>query len=322
MIVKSAEKRPTRTPAPCKILGHRKKSVSWLFLVLPIPGLLSLIMFSYLPMAGLYIVFERYTYQGGLFGSEFVGLKNFEFFFRNIDNALRATRNTLVINCFSIVFGIVVNVALAIGVNEIRSNRFRKITQSVMLFPHFISWVVVGMVFNMLLSESSGIVNRSLINMGMDPVKWYTNPWYWWPILIFANVWKGMGYGSLVYFAALTGFDPNLYEAAEIDGASRWQRISKITLPLLKPTIIIMFLLRVGGILGGAVDPIMGMTQLNPALLETTDTIATFVYRSAMVNGNFASGSAITLYQSIFGFLFVMMCNWIVKKVDPEYVLF
>ena len=300
----------------------RKRRTPILFFILPLPGLIALLMFSYLPMVGLYIVFERYTYQGGLFGSEFVGLKNFEFFFRNMSNALRATRNTLVINCFSILFGIAVNVALAIAVNEIRSVRFRKVTQSIMLFPHFISWVVVGMVFNVLLSEGSGVVNRLLVQLGMDPVKWYTNPWYWWPILVFANVWKSMGYGSLVYFAALTGFDQNLYEAAEIDGASRWQKIAKITLPLLKPTIIIMFLLQVGGILGGAVDPIMGMTQLNPSLLETTDTIATFVYRSAMVNGNFASGSAITLYQSIFGFLFVTFCNWIVKKVDPEYVLF
>ena len=281
----------------------RKRRTPILFFILPLPGLIALLMFSYLPMVGLYIVFERYTYQGGLFGSEFVGLKNFEFFFRNMSNALRATRNTLVINCFSILFGIAVNVALAIAVNEIRSVRFRKVTQSIMLFPHFISWVVVGMVFNVLLSEGSGVVNRLLVQLGMDPVKWYTN-------------------GSLVYFAALTGFDQNLYEAAEIDGASRWQKIAKITLPLLKPTIIIMFLLQVGGILGGAVDPIMGMTQLNPSLLETTDTIATFVYRSAMVNGNFASGSAITLYQSIFGFLVVTFCNWIVKKVDPEYVLF
>lgn len=176
-----------------------------------------------------------------------------------------------IFNCFSILFGIAVNVALAIAVNEIRSVRFRKVTQSIMLFPHFISWVVVGMVFNVLLSEGSGVVNRLLVQLGMDPVKWYTNPWYWWPILVFANVWKSMGYGSLVYFAALTGFDQNLYEAAEIDGASRWQKIAKITLPLLKPTIIIMFLLQVGGILGGAVDPIMGMTQLNPSLLETTD---------------------------------------------------
>lgn len=297
-----------------------KKNI--LFYILPLPGIVYLIMFAYLPMAGLYIVFERYTYQGGLFGSEFVGLQNFEFFFRNIYNAIRATRNTLVINGFSIFLKLVVNVALAITVNEIRSRRFRQVTQSVMLFPYFISWVVVGMVFNILLDETSGIVNRTLVQMGLETVKWYANPWYWWPILIFANIWKGAGYGSLVYYAALTGFDQSLYEAADIDGASRWQKIAKITLPLLKPTIIIMFLLNIGGILGGSVDSVMGMTQLNPTLLETTDTIATFVYRSAIATGSYESASAITLYQSIFGFLMVMLANGIVKKIDPEYSLF
>ena len=217
----------------------RKRRTPILFFILPLPGLIALLMFSYLPMVGLYIVFERYTYQGGLFGSEFVGLKNFEFFFRNMSNALRATRNTLVINCFSILFGIAVNVALAIAVNEIRSVRFRKVTQSIMLFPHFISWVVVGMVFNVLLSEGSGVVNRLLVQLGMDPVKWYTNPWYWWPILVFANVWKSMGYGSLVYFAALTGFDQNLYEAAEIDGAGKIKVFLKIALPMAVPAVVV-----------------------------------------------------------------------------------
>lgn len=298
------------------------KRVNWLYYILPIPGVVFLILFRYVPMAGLYIVFERYSYQGGLFGSEFVGLKNFEFFFRNMNNALRATRNTLVLNIGSIALGMIANVGLAIAVNEIRSARFRKVTQSVMLFPHFISWVVVGVVFNVLLSESSGIVNSMLAKAGLDTVKWYSNPWYWWPILIFANVWKGAGYGSLIYFSALTGFDQNLYDAASIDGASRWQKITRITIPLLKPTIIIMFLLSIGGILGGGVDMVIGMTNLNPSLLKTTDTISTFIYRSALARGNFESGSAITLFESIFGFGLVMLSNWIVKKVEPDYVLF
>ena len=301
---------------------ERMKRVNWLYYILAIPGVVFLIMFRYIPMAGLYIVFERYSYQGGLFGSEFVGLKNFEFFFRNMNNALRATRNTLVLNIGAIVLGMVANVGLAIAVNEIRSGRFRKVTQSVMLFPHFISWVVVGVIFNVLLSESSGLVNGALAKMGLDTVKWYSNAWYWWPILIFANVWKGAGYGSLVYFSALTGFDQNLYDAAAIDGAGRWQKITRITIPLLKPTIVIMFLLSIGGILGGGVDMIIGMTNLNPSLLKTTDTISTFIYRSALANGNFESGSAITLFESLFGFGLVMLSNWIVKKIEPDYVLF
>ena len=305
-----------------KCFSERIKKVNWLYYILTIPGIVYLLLFRYLPMAGLYIVFERYTYQGGLFGSEFVGLQNFEFFFRNMKIALRALRNTLVINFGSIFLSMVINVALAIAVNEIRSTRFRKITQSVMLFPHFISWVVVGAVFNVLLSESSGIVNNLLIDAGLDPIMWYSNPWYWWPILVFANVWKSAGYGSLIYFSALTSFDQNLYDAAAIDGASRWQKIKRITIPLLKPTIIIMFLLSIGGVLGDYLSMVMGMTILNPSLLETTDTISTFVYRSALVNGSFESGSAITLFESLFGFCIVMISNFIVKKVEPEYVLF
>lgn len=294
----------------------------WFFYLIAIPGVICLILFSYLLMAGLYVVFERYTYQGGLFGSEFVGLQNFKFFFMNLNNAIRATRNTLVINGFSIGLGVIVNVGLAVLLNEINAKRYRKVTQSVMLFPYFISWIVVGMVALALFDENTGIINSAISALGGTPVEWYSNADYWWPIMIITTIWKNAGYGSIIYFCALTGFDQSLYEAAEIDGASRWQRIRRITLPLLKPTIIIMFLLNIGGILAGGVDQIMGMTSLNPLLLEKTDTIATFVYRSAIVNGQFESASAITLYQSIFGFFLVLGSNLLVKKFDPDYALF
>lgn len=303
----------------------RKKIINkknYFFYLLSIPGLICLLLFSYMPIAGLYLVFERYTLQGGLFGSEFVGLKNFEFFFKNMDNALRATRNTLVINAFSITLGLVVDVSLAIAMNEILSMKYRKIVQTITLFPHFLSWIVIGAIFRVLLENDTGILNQIIQCFGGEPVKWYSNSQYWWPILVLANVWKGMGYGSIIYFAALTGFDPALYEAAEIDGASRMQKIMRITVPLLKPTVIIMFLLKIGGILFGGMDIIMGMTNLNPLLFETTDTIATFVYRTAIVGGQFESASAITLYQSVFGFLLVMTANTIVKKLDPDYALF
>lgn len=292
------------------------------FYLIPIPGIICLILFNYLPMAGLYIVFERYTFKGGLFGSEFVGLKNFEFFFKDIENALRATRNTLMINGFNIVLGTIVNVGLAIAINEISKKWYQKITQSILLFPHFISWIVVGTITFALFDADRGIVNQLITDVGGEAVKWYSNASAWWPILITAHIWKGAGYGSIVYFCALTGFDQSLYEAAQIDGASRWQQITRITLPLLKPTVIIMFLLSVGGILFGSVDQIMGMTNLNPLLYETTDTIATFVYRSAIMNGQFESASAITLYQSIFGFLLVIGANALVRKVDKENALF
>ena len=293
-----------------------------LYYILALPGVIFLGMFCYAPMAGLYIVFERYTFEGGLFGSEFVGLKNFEFFFKNINNAIRATRNTLVINGVSILLGIVVNVAIAILLNEIRSKKFRAVSQSVMLFPYFMSWIVIGSISLAFLDGKSGILNQLLERLGMKRIDWYMKADYWWPILIFVKVWKGAGYGSLIYYAALIGFDQSLYESATIDGANKWKQAVYITVPLLKPTIIIMFLLNIGGILMGSVESIMGMTQLNALLLKTTDTIATFVYRTAIQRGQFESASAITLYQSVFGFLLVLASNLIVKKVDPDYSLF
>ncbi|WP_136604204.1 ABC transporter permease [Paenibacillus dokdonensis] len=294
----------------------------WPLYMLSLPGLAALLLFSYIPMAGLYIVFERYTYQGGLFGSEFVGLKNFEFFFSNMENALRATRNTIVVNIFSIILTTVVAVSLAVFMNEIRRKWFKKVTQSVMFFPHFISWVVVGTIAITFLDEKKGILNKLLVSVGMDPVLWYSNPWLWWPLLVFFGIWKAAGFNSIIYFASITGFDTSYYEAATVDGATKWQQIAKITIPLLMPTIVILFLLAVGGILAGDITQILGLTNLNPMLLETTDNISTFVYRTALQNGQFESASAVQLYQSIVGFVLVMFSNWIVKRYDKEYALF
>lgn len=295
---------------------------NYFFYLLPIPGIIVLIMFSYIPMAGIYLAFEKYNYQGGLFGSEFVGLDNFRFFFANMGNALRATRNTLVINVGSIVLGIVFNVAVAIILGEIRNERYRKATQTSILFPHFLSWIVIGALSETFLSTKSGILNQLITKLGGEPVAWNAEPRYWWAIIILVTVWKGFGYGSIVYYATLTGFDPSLYEAVEIDGAGRLKKIRYITLPLLKPTIVVMFLLNIGGVLGGSLDQIMGMTKLNPLILETTDTITTFVYRVTTQNGQFGTASAISLYQSVFGCILVLSANLIAKKADPDYALF
>ena len=294
----------------------------YFFYLLPIPGILSLILFSYIPMAGIYVAFENYTFQGGLFGSEFVGLKNFRFFFANMSNALRATRNTLVINIGSIVLGTILNVTVAIIMGEINRERYRKAVQTVILFPHFLSWIVVGALSEVLLDTKNGLLNQLIVSLGGEAIECSYAPQYWWVILIITSLWKGFGYGSVVYYATLTGFDPTLYEAAEVDGASRWKKIRSITLPLLKPTIITLFLLNIGGILGGSLEQIMGMTKMAPALFETTDTITTFVYRSTISSTNFSMSSAIGLYQSVFGFLLVLSSNLLAKKIDPDYGLF
>lgn len=327
-IVKSNNMCLSLSDGPCneqkttgsRLWKHMKENR--LFYIMVLPCVVFLLMFNYAPMAGLYMVFERYTYEGGLFGSEFVGLKNFEFFFRNISDALRATRNTVIINGASILLGIVVNVAVAISLSEVKSKRFRTTVQTIMLFPYFISWIAIGTISMAFFDSTKGLLNQFLTSVGAKTISWYMNANYWWPILVLMHVWKQVGYGSLIYYAAILNFDQSLYEAAKIDGASRWKQITKITIPQLRPTIAIMFLLGIGRILMGGVEDIMGMTQLNPLLLKTTDTIATFVYRTAIVNGQFEAASAVTLYQSIFGFLLVIVANLIVKKINPEYSLF
>lgn len=320
MSAKKEHKKSKPVPSLQKNRAMRKNNL--FFLGLAAPGVIALILFSYLPMAGLYMVFTKYNFKDGIFGSQFVGLQNFKFFFMNLDSAIRATKNTLVINLVSMLVGTCFNVGLAIILNEIGNKYFKKVTQSVMLFPHFVSWIVVGVIAQGILDNNKGLLNQLIMAFGGEGINWYMEAKYWWFILIFTNIWKGMGYNSIVYSCAITGLDPSLYEAARVDGASRWKQIFYITLPQLKPTIVIMLLLSMGGVLGGSVDQIMGLTNLNPMLLETTDTVATFVYRSAILNGQFESASAITLYQSIFGFLFVMLGNFIVKKIQPDYALF
>lgn len=292
------------------------------FYIIPIPGIIFLIMFCYIPMAGIYVAFENYTYDGGLFGSEFVGLRNFRTLFDNLSYVIRATRNTLAINVGSILLGTVLNVTVACILGEIRSERYRKSVQAITIFPHFLSWIVVGVIADAILNDKNGLLNQIIVMCGGDAVSWSTKPGYWWPIIILFSLWKGFGYGSIVYYATLTGFDPSMYEAAEVDGAGRLQKITKITIPLLKPTISIMLLLNIGGILGGSLDQIMGMTKMNPLLYETTDTITTYVYRSTTGTVNFGLSSAVSLYQSVFGCILVLGANLAAKKLDPEYALF
>ena len=319
---KKAEKNEYLKLAKKKHSLLREIRRNYFFYLIAIPGIVLLIMFNYIPMAGIYVAFEKYTYEGGLFGSQFVGLQNFRFFFANINNALRATRNTIVINLGNILFGTLLNVTVAIMLGEILHQRFRKVVQTIILFPYFLSWIVIGALSEVFVSTNGGVINQVIGLFGAQPISFNAEPKYWWGFIIFASIWKGFGYGSIVYFATLMGFDPTLYEAAEIDGASRFKKIIYITLPLLAPTIVTLFLLNIGGILRGSLDQIMGMTKLNPLLFETTDTITTFVYRTMTTNGQFATASAISLYQSVFGFILVLSSNLIAKKVDPDYALF
>jgi putative aldouronate transport system permease protein len=294
---------------------------SSLFL-LALPGVIVLILFAYLPMSGLILVFKNYNYNGGIFGSPWAGFANFEFFFSSMDSAIRATRNTVMLNVLYMLTGTFFSVAIAIILNELKSRSFIKITQSVMFFPYFISWIVIGAVLFSLLDFDKGVMNRLLETLGMQPIDWYSNPWLFVVILVLANIWKSAGYGAIIYYAVLQGIDTSYYEAARIDGASRMQLIRRITLPLLIPSIILLTLLGIGGMLKGDLSMIMGVTFLNPLLLPTTDIIDVYVYRTAIRSGEFGFASAITLYQSVFGFLLVLVANKLAGWYDKESKLF
>lgn len=289
---------------------------------LALPGIALTLLFSYIPLSGLVIVFKQYNFQDGIFGSPWAGLDNFKFFFANFDKAWRATKNTIILNASITVFGTVFSVALAVMFHQIRSKAVLKATQSMSILPYFISWVVAGGVLKALLDYNGGTVNQVLLALGMEQVDFYNDPKYWRVLLTLINVWKAAGYNGIIYFATISGFDTSFYESADVDGASMWQKIRFITLPLLKPTIIILFLLSVGKMLSGNLTMMMSVTNLSPMLLETTDIIDTFVYRSIMGMGDFAMGSAIGLYQSIFGFVLVLVSNWLAGRFDKEYRLF
>jgi putative aldouronate transport system permease protein len=275
-------------------------------------------------MAGLVLVFKDYTFRGGIFGSPWAEplFRNFQFFFNSFDKAIRATGNTVVLNILYFVIGTIVSVSIAVMLAEIKHRRFVKISQSVMFFPFFISWMAFGSILQSILNYNLGTVNNILAFLGAERIDFYSNPKYWIPILVICNTWNQAGYSSIIYYAALTGIDPTYYEAAMVDGASKWKQITNITLPLLRPTVIMLFMLSLGNMLRGNLSMIMGLTNLNPTLLPVTDIIDVFVYRSGIRSGELAFTSAISLYQSVFGFLLVMISNSIVRKIDRENALF
>lgn len=326
MIQEAAPGAPVRqSPVPkTSRTGSLRKTLkrdSSLYL-LALPGIIILILFAYLPMSGLILVFKNYNFNDGIFGSPWAGFSNFEFFFSSMEDALRATRNTVMLNVLYMLTGTFCSVAIAVILNELRSKWFIKVTQSVMFFPYFISWIIIGAILFSLLDYDKGILNQLFQALGLSQMDWYSSPWLFVVVLVLANIWKSAGYGAIIYYAVLQGIDTSYYEAAKIDGASRWQIITKITVPMLIPSIILMTLLGIGGMLKGDLSMIMGVTFLNPLLLPTTDIIDVYVYRTAIRSGEFGFASAITLYQSVFGFILVLLANKLAGWYDKDSKLF
>ncbi|MEX3619598.1 ABC transporter permease [Paenibacillus glucanolyticus] len=286
-----------------------------------VPALIVLIMFSYIPFAGVWMAFTDFNVVDGIFGSKFVGLDNFKYFFSANSMGWKVTYNTLYINFFGLILGIIIPVTIAIMINEIRHKTYKKIAQSMMFFPYFISWVVVGAILYGIFSTDVGVANHVLEFFGAEPIRWYSEPKYWKWIIILSSVWKWSGYSSIIYMAAMSNFDGSLYEAAKVDGANKLQRILFLTVPMLKPTIIVLSLLSVGRIFYGDFGMIYGIVGNNPVLAEEVTVIDTYVYQSMRTLG-FSYSTAIGLFQSLMGLILITAANKSAKKINDGEGLF
>lgn len=292
---------------------------------LALPGFIWFLIFSYIPMFGVVIAFKKFRINGSflksLVTSKWVGLDNFKFLFKSSD-AWVITRNTVLYNLVFIVLGIVLPVCVAIMVNELLNKKLAKFYQSAMFLPYFLSWVVVSYALFAFLSPEQGYINGILKGMGKEGVSWYSEPKYWPWIIIIMSQWKGIGYNTVVYLAAIVGIDKSYYEAAMIDGATKWQQIKYITLPLLKPVITILFILSIGKIFNADFGLFYQLPKNSGALYPVTNVIDTYVYRGLMTMGEIGMSSAAALYQSVVGFILIMISNFVVKKIDNDNALF
>ena len=292
--------------------------------LLGLPTFVWFILFSYLPMFGLVIAFKKYqifpqqSFVQNLFQSSWVGFDNFTFFLKN-NTFTMLLRNTLLYNLVFIVLNIVIPVALAMIINELYSTRKSKVYQTMMFFPHFLSWVVVSYFVYAFLNPDKGLLNSILVSLGASPVRWYSSPQYWPFILVFMNLWKSVGYNMVVYLASITGIDQNLYEAAMLDGASKWQQAKYITLPMMRTILVTLFILNVGKIFYSDFGLFYQVTQGVPnSLHKVASTFDTFVYKALQGSTPIGRTAAASLFQSVCCCLTILLTNLIVSKVDPD----
>lgn len=288
------------------------KKNRYLFVML-LPVLLYFIVFSYIPMVGNIMAFENYSVGKGFFHSEWVGLKWFKEFFNSIYFG-RLIKNTLAISVFSLIIGFPIPIIFALLLNEIKNGPFKKVTQTISYLPHFISVVVVvGLLFNFL-SPIDGVVNMALNSMGKESINFMSDPKWFRTLYIGSNIWQNFGWDSIIYLAALSSVDPQLYEAAQIDGAGKIKQMIHITLPCIMPTIIILLIMNVGNLMNVGFEKIILM--YSPATYETADVISTYVYRRGILGSQFGFSSAVGLFNSVINFVLLFTVNKISKRLS------
>lgn len=290
-------------------------------LLMLLPAVIFFFVFNYLPIVGIIVAFKSYNFSQGIFGSPWIGFDNFKFFFIS-GQAFIVTRNTVLYNLAFIFVNTVIQIATAILLSEIKNKYFKKLTQSLMFLPYFISWVIVGVITYNIFNFEHGTFNSLLKMFNMQAIDVYSKPIAWIFILILFCAWQGLGYGTVLYLAAIMGIDTEIYEAAEIDGANIFKRIKFITIPSLVPTITILTLLAVGNIFRGNFDMFYNIIGNNGTLFKATDVIDTFTVRALLQSNNVGMAAAAGFYQSVFCFVTIMIVNTLVKKHDEDNALF
>lgn len=286
-----------------------------------LPAMAYLLINNYLPMSGLVLAFKKYRARDGIWGSEWVGFKNFSFLLKNKELPI-LFRNTIGYNICFIIVNMVLGVILAILITEIRNQKFRKFAQSSILFPFVVSIIIVSYMVRGFLDPEAGLMNHILEAMGRDPVSWYDVSKYWPGILIFVNTWKSVGYGCILYISAILGIDASLFESASLDGANKFQKIWYITLPFLKPTVITVALLSIGKIFNSDFGLFYQVPQGSGLITNVTQTVDTFVYKALTTHSDIGMSAAASFFQSVIGFLLVMIFNAITNKISKENALF
>ncbi|OPA79414.1 sugar ABC transporter permease [Paenibacillus selenitireducens] len=310
--------------ATLRFIKDLNKNKAFLWMVLP--GALWFLFFSYLPILGTVIAFKQYRFHkdgflASIINSQWVGWKNFEFLF-STEDAYIITRNTILYNFIFIVSGLVCSVLMAIILSEIVNRKLAKWYQTGMFLPHFLSWIVVSYFAFSFLSADKGALNQLLGSFGVEPIAWYSETAYWPYILVLMNLWKTIGYTSVVYLAAIIGIDKSYYEAAMIDGANKWQQIRNITIPMIKPLMIILTLLAIGRIFYSDFGLFYQVPRNSGSLFSVTNVIDTYVYRGLKVSGEIGMSTAAGLYQSFIGFILVLTSNALVRKINKDQALF
>jgi putative aldouronate transport system permease protein len=305
---------------------QKKSSKKWKqyfpYYLMALPGLIYMICNNYLPMFGIIIAFKNLNFRKGILGSDWSGLDNFKFLFASKD-AWIITRNTLAYNAVFIILTTVIAIALAVFLNEIRSKFASRLYQSLILLPYLMSWVIASYLVYAILAADTGLINNSILEpLGFEGISWYNTKKYWPYILVICQIWKSVGYAVIIYLSSIIGISPDYYEAASIDGASKWKQLTKITMPLLSPTVITMLILNVGRIFYSDFGLFYQVTRNSGTLYSVTRTIDVYVYNALMESSDFGMSSAASVYQSIVGLLLIITVNAVVRKYSKENALF